>query len=153
VAFWLRPSGYGTWGSFSTLWDVVIDPLTSGENETRVSTFIEDLVGVIGDADRAGLLRDYCLGLLLPGERKRIEPLAVVTARACRWHIGSVRRSTGWWVRSGATRSACRAAHHQSDRHPAPTPHRRSRQEPPSMSMLPCSTHAIPNSTAFMLKC
>jgi len=84
VAFWLRPSGYGTWGSFSTIWDVVIDPLTSSRNESRVSAFIEDLVGIIGDADRAGMLRDYCLGLLLPGERKRIERRAVVTARACR---------------------------------------------------------------------
>jgi SRSO17 transposase len=27
-------------------------------------------------------LRDYCLGLLLPGERKSVEPIAAVTAPA-----------------------------------------------------------------------
>jgi SRSO17 transposase len=35
---------------------------------------------VIGHADRAEPLKDYCLGLLLPLERKSVEPLAAVTA-------------------------------------------------------------------------
>jgi SRSO17 transposase len=48
----------------------------------RFSAYVEGLVGVIGHADRAGPLRDYCLGLLLPGERKSVEPLAAVTAPA-----------------------------------------------------------------------
>ena len=37
---------------------------------------------MIGHADRAGPLRDYCTGLLLPGERKSVEPMAAKTAPA-----------------------------------------------------------------------
>ena len=37
---------------------------------------------MIGHADRAVPLRDYCLGLLMPGERKSVEPMAAVTAPA-----------------------------------------------------------------------
>jgi SRSO17 transposase len=32
--------------------------------------------------DRVGPLHDYCLGLLMPGERKSVEPIAAVTALA-----------------------------------------------------------------------
>src|SRR5260221_11172225 len=39
-------------------------------------------MSVIGHADRAKPLRDYCLGLAMPGERKSVEPLAAVTAPA-----------------------------------------------------------------------
>jgi SRSO17 transposase len=35
---------------------------------------------VIGHADREGPLRDYCTGLILPGERKSVEPMAAITA-------------------------------------------------------------------------
>ena len=37
-------------------------------------------MGVIGHADRARPLRDYCIGLVMPGERKSVEPIAAVTA-------------------------------------------------------------------------
>ena len=37
---------------------------------------------MIGHKDREGPLRDYCLGLMLPCERKSVEPLAAVTAPA-----------------------------------------------------------------------
>src|SRR5262249_7723182 len=37
---------------------------------------------VIGHADRAKPLRDYCMGLMLPCERKSVEPMAAVTAPA-----------------------------------------------------------------------
>jgi SRSO17 transposase len=40
--------------------------------------YVDKLVGVIGHADRAEPLRDYCAGLLLPLERKSVEPLAAV---------------------------------------------------------------------------
>src|SRR5215204_6041478 len=49
-------------------------------NESRFSAYLEELVSVIGHADRAAPLRDYCLGLLMPGERKSVEPMAAVTA-------------------------------------------------------------------------
>ena len=53
-----------------------------GESESRFSAYVEGLVSVIGHADRAGPLRDYCTGLMLPGERKSVEPLAARTAPA-----------------------------------------------------------------------
>jgi SRSO17 transposase len=49
-------------------------------DEARFSAYVEGLVGVIGHADRAKPLRDYCTGLLLPCERKSVEPMAAVTA-------------------------------------------------------------------------
>jgi SRSO17 transposase len=48
----------------------------------RFGTYVEALAEMIGHADRAAPLRDYCLGLLLPGERKSVEPIAAVTAPA-----------------------------------------------------------------------
>jgi SRSO17 transposase len=49
-------------------------------NAGRFSAYVEQLVSVIGHADRARPLRDYCTGLLMPCERKSVEPLAAVTA-------------------------------------------------------------------------
>ena len=46
---------------------------------TRMS---RGLVSVIGHRDREGPLRDYCMGLMMPCERKSVEPLAAVTAPA-----------------------------------------------------------------------
>ncbi len=37
-------------------------------------------MSVIGHADRARPLRDYCLGLMMPCERKSVEPMAAMTA-------------------------------------------------------------------------
>ena len=35
---------------------------------------------MIGHADRVGPLRDYCVGLVMPAERKSVEPMAALTA-------------------------------------------------------------------------
>jgi len=51
-------------------------------NERRFAKYVEGLAGVIGHADRTGPLRDYCTGLMLPGERKSVEPMAAKTAPA-----------------------------------------------------------------------
>ena len=48
--------------------------------ELRFTRYVEGLVSVIGHADRAGPLRDYCTGLMMPGERKSVEPMAAITA-------------------------------------------------------------------------
>jgi SRSO17 transposase len=56
------------------------DPCEASEG--RFSAYVASLVDVIGHADRAGPLRDYCLGLLMPVERKSVEPLAAMTAPA-----------------------------------------------------------------------
>ena len=49
-------------------------------SEQRLEAYIEGLARVMGHADRADPLRDYCIGLLLPVERKSVEPMAAVTA-------------------------------------------------------------------------
>jgi SRSO17 transposase len=51
----------------------------SGE---RFTAYVQGLASVIGHADRSGPLRDYCTGLMLPGERKSVEPMAAKTAPA-----------------------------------------------------------------------
>jgi SRSO17 transposase len=48
--------------------------------ESRFACYVDGLVSVIGHADRAGPLRDYCMGLVMPGERKSVEPMAAITA-------------------------------------------------------------------------
>src|SRR3954463_16415205 len=54
----------------------------SDARQERFTAYVEALAEVIGHADRAEPLRDYCRGLLLPGERKSVEPIAAVTAPA-----------------------------------------------------------------------
>src|SRR5271169_2908218 len=49
-------------------------------SESRFEAYVEGLVSVIGHQDRVGPLRDYCVGLMLPLERKSVEPMAAVTA-------------------------------------------------------------------------
>jgi SRSO17 transposase len=51
-----------------------------GTSESRFAEYVEGLVSVIGHADRAQPLRDYCTGLITACERKSVEPLAAVTA-------------------------------------------------------------------------
>jgi SRSO17 transposase len=53
---------------------------STASSESRFSTYVEGLVSVIGHSDRAGPLRDYCVGLLMPGDRKSVEPMAAITA-------------------------------------------------------------------------
>lgn len=47
-----------------------------GDSESRFSAYIEHLSGCLGHADRVAPLRSYCTGLLLPGDRKSVEPMA-----------------------------------------------------------------------------
>ena len=51
-------------------------------SEVRFADYVAALVRVIGHADRATPLRDYCTGLLMPAERKSVEPMAAITAPA-----------------------------------------------------------------------
>jgi SRSO17 transposase len=54
----------------------------TGDGEARFAAYLDGLSSVIGRVSRVGPLRDYCTGLLLPGERKSVEPIAAVTAPA-----------------------------------------------------------------------
>ena len=48
----------------------------------RFSAYVGELTKVVGHADRAGPLRDYCSGLLVTEGRRSVEPMAAVTAPA-----------------------------------------------------------------------
>ena len=50
------------------------------ESEARFTKYVQGLVSVIGHADRERPLWDYCVGLMMPSERKSVEPIAAVTA-------------------------------------------------------------------------
>ena len=50
--------------------------------EVRFAAYVSGLASELGHADRIGPLRDYCTGLILPGERKSVEPMAAKTAPA-----------------------------------------------------------------------
>ena len=51
-------------------------------SEARFAAYVAALAEVVGHADRAAPLRDYCTGLLMPAARKSVEPIAAVTAPA-----------------------------------------------------------------------
>src|SRR5882672_6917041 len=54
----------------------------SEDSGSRFAGYVEGLTSVIGHADRAAPLRDYCVGLLAAEGRKSVEPMAAVTAPA-----------------------------------------------------------------------
>jgi SRSO17 transposase len=47
-----------------------------GPQEKRFAAYMDGLANAAGHQDRYAPLKDYCRGLLLPGERKSIEPMA-----------------------------------------------------------------------------
>src|SRR3954463_8501686 len=55
---------------------------SDASSEARFAAYVEALTGVMGHADRTTPLRDYCTGLLMPAERKSVEPMAAMTAPA-----------------------------------------------------------------------
>jgi len=54
----------------------------SDDTEVRFEAYADGLAAVLGHAHRAAGLKDYCTGLMLPLERKSVEPLAAATAPA-----------------------------------------------------------------------
>jgi SRSO17 transposase len=59
-----------------------MDPRNEEQSEARFRAYVSVLASVLGYVDRAGPLRDYCTGLILPGDRKSVEPMAAKTAPA-----------------------------------------------------------------------
>ena len=53
-----------------------------GASEARFAAYVAGLGSVVGQAARMRPLRDYCTGLMLPGDRKSVEPMAARTAPA-----------------------------------------------------------------------
>ena len=48
----------------------------------RFAEYVNSLTTVLGREDRGGPFKDYCTGLLMPGKRKSVEPMASVVAPA-----------------------------------------------------------------------
>ena len=59
-----------------------MDGGSSEGSEARFAAYVEALGAVLGHVDRQQPMHDYCLGLLMPIERKSVEPMAAVTAPA-----------------------------------------------------------------------
>jgi|SRR5208282_2657482 len=53
---------------------------SSEGSEARFAAYAEARGAVLGHVDRQQPMHDYCLGLLMPIERKSVEPMAAVTA-------------------------------------------------------------------------
>ena len=51
-----------------------------GVQEKRFAAYLDSLAQAAGHEDRVTPLKSYCMGLLLPGKRKNVEPMA---ARRC----------------------------------------------------------------------
>jgi SRSO17 transposase len=49
---------------------------STGDSESRFKAYVETLTSTLGHADRAKPFQYYCTGLLLPGPRKSVEPMA-----------------------------------------------------------------------------
>jgi SRSO17 transposase len=67
--------------------------------EERFGDYVERLGDVLGHADRRAPLRAYCTGLLLPGERKSVEPMA---ARVDPFRVGAAHQSLHHFVAKAA---------------------------------------------------
>ena len=57
-----------------------MDGGSSEGSEARFAGYVEALGVVLCHADRQQPMHDYCLGLLMPIDRKSVEPMAAVTA-------------------------------------------------------------------------
>src|ERR1700677_3020664 len=45
-------------------------------SESRFASYVEHIASTLGHADRRTPFRSYCAGLILPGDRKSVEPIA-----------------------------------------------------------------------------
>ena len=82
-----------------------MDLQRTADIESRFVAYVDGLAGVIGHGDRERPLRDYCTGLVMPCERKSVEPMAAVTAPGARWGAASVAAAFRW--RGALVRREC----------------------------------------------
>ena len=57
-----------------------MDQDVGGSRTMRFAAYLGDLASVLGDGRRVGPLTSYFTGLLLPADRKSVEPMAALTA-------------------------------------------------------------------------
>jgi hypothetical protein len=104
----------------------------SRSSESRFAAFVEAITSVLGHADRASPFRPYCTGLLLPGDRKSVEPMA---ARAQPGRVQAAHQSLHHfvahadWSDVGCSRGGARPcpAHHRPAQPDPGLDHRRDR--------------------------
>jgi SRSO17 transposase len=78
-------------GRFTLYLEVAMDlPWDDEGLAARFDAYLWDLVGCLAHKDREDPFRHYCAGLLLPGERKSVEPMA---ARLCPWAVSAKHQS------------------------------------------------------------
>lgn len=71
--------------------------LTRGNESTdgRFARYVESFADVLGHADRMAPFQSYCTGLVLPGDRKSVEPMAAMVAPAA---VSATRQSMHHFV-------------------------------------------------------
>jgi len=57
-----------------------MDQDNSGARAERFAAYIGEIASVLGDPRRRGPMTSYCTGLLMPADRKSVEPMAAMTA-------------------------------------------------------------------------
>jgi SRSO17 transposase len=70
-----------------------------GVSGSRFTAYVERLATALGHADRLAPFRAYCTGLMLPGERKSVEPMA---ARVEPGRVGAAHQSLHHFVAKAA---------------------------------------------------
>ena len=72
--------------------------------DRRLSSFLEELLAPMGRSERRHWARTYVEGLLLDGERKSIEPMAIRLSGVDMKPCGSSwARVPGWWKKSNVS--------------------------------------------------
>jgi len=74
-------------------------PPTPDSAEIRFERYVEEIAAVVDHADRRKPLEAYLTGLLLPGERKSVEPMAALTDPR---HVGAQHQSMHHFVANAA---------------------------------------------------
>ena len=57
-----------------------MDHDSGGARAGRFAAYIAEIASVLGDPRRHGPMTSYCTGLLMPADRKSVEPMAAMTA-------------------------------------------------------------------------
>jgi len=58
--------------------------MAPGAQQKRLAAYLDSLAQAAGHADREEPLKAYCTGLLLPGERNSMEPMASALGKSLR---------------------------------------------------------------------
>lgn len=70
-----------------------------GASASRFGIYVERLTRALGHADRVAPFQTYCVGLMLPGQRKSVEPMA---ARVEPARVGAAHQSLHHFVAQAA---------------------------------------------------